>query len=101
MSYTAKFPTQAIRRQFLKDMAALPPDLQDKGWEAIRHLERNPRPFGTKIFKQLKPPVYLYAYAASYRLRIGGYRILYDVDDKTKTVWVFALRKRNEKTYKK
>ena len=100
MSYTAQFPTEAIRKRFLKEMDGLPTELQERIWEAIRCLQRRLRPFGAKIFKQLNPPVYLYTYAASYRLRIGEYRVLYDVDDHTKIVWIFALRKRNERTYK-
>lgn len=100
MEYTARFPTENIRNKFLQTLAALPEARQDQVWEALRQLERAPRPFGAKVFKQLKPPVYLYTYAASYRVRIGEWRILYDVDDKTRTVWVYALRKRNERTYK-
>jgi mRNA-degrading endonuclease RelE of RelBE toxin-antitoxin system len=99
VSYTARFPTEHIQKEFLKGLSALSKDTQSQIWEALRGLEKDPRPFGRKIFKQLRPPVYLYTYAASYRFRVGEYRILYDVDDKARIVWVFALRRRNEKTY--
>ena len=100
MKYTARFPTEKIRKKFLEGLSTLPSVMQEQIWDALRQLERNPRPFGVKVFKQLKPPVYLYTYAASYRVRIGDWRVLYDVEDATKTVWVYALRKRNEQTYK-
>ena len=35
-----------------------------------------------------------------HKLRIGDYRVLYDIDDKKKTVWIFNLRRRSERTYK-
>jgi mRNA-degrading endonuclease RelE of RelBE toxin-antitoxin system len=61
--------------------------------------QRTQSPSGAKPFKQLKPPVFVYQFAAQYRVRVGDYRILYDVDDKQRIVWIFALRKRNERTY--
>ena len=100
MAYTAKFPTEILQKRFLKEISALPAPLQAQIWEAVNSLQTHPRPFGRKLFKQLAPPVYLYTYAASYRIRIADHRVLYDVDDRTKTVWVFALRRRNEKTYR-
>ena len=68
--------------------------------QAIEDLQSDPRPFGAKLFKQLNPPVELSQYVAQYRLRVGNYRILYDVDDHRRIVWIFALRKRNEGTYR-
>ncbi len=68
--------------------------------EMIEGLEENPRPFGQKIFKTLKPSIRLWQWSAQYRLRAGDDRILYDVDDERKIVWILALRKRNEQIYK-
>jgi len=59
--------------------------------EAVLALEKTPRPFGTKPFKQLKPPIDLYQLTSLYRVRIGNYRVLYDVEDKKKKVWIIAL----------
>jgi len=39
-------------------------------------------------------------FTAQYRLRIGDYRVLYDVDDERRIVWILALRKRGERTDK-
>ena len=100
MKYTAKFPNATVEKYFWKEYAKLPQGLQAEILEAIRSLEHDPRPFGQKLFKQLRPPLAVYAHAAQYRIRLGDYRILYDVDDQRKTVWIYVLRKRNEKTYR-
>lgn len=68
--------------------------------EKIEKLADNPRPFAEKPFLKLKPPIQFYQFTAQYRLRVGDYRILYDVDDERKIVWILALRIRSEKTYK-
>lgn len=68
--------------------------------EAIEELADNPYPYGERPFKKLRPPVQFYQFTAQYRVRIGNYRVLYDVDDKRKTVWILALRKRGKRTYK-
>jgi mRNA-degrading endonuclease RelE of RelBE toxin-antitoxin system len=39
-------------------------------------------------------------FTAQYRLRIGPYRILYDVDDRLKKVILLKLAKRDEQTYR-
>lgn len=100
MKYTARFPNNILGKYFWKECALLPKDIQQEITEAIRSLESIPRPFGQKPFKQLKPPIAMYAYTAQYRIRVRDYRILYDVDDKQKIVWVYALRRRSEKTYR-
>ena len=64
--------------------------------EAIEGLVDNPRPAGEP---KIKPPLIVYQYAAQYRLKIRNYRVLYDVDDKRQIVWIFDVRKRNERTY--
>ena len=100
MSYELRFPNTSIERKFGKILDSVSPKtMQDRIMEAVEGLADNPRPFGEKIFKQIKPPIQFYQYVAQYRLRVGDYRILYDVDDKRKIVWILALRKRNEKTY--
>lgn len=38
-------------------------------------------------------------FIAQYRLRIGPYRLLYDVDDQRKKVILLKLAKRDEHTY--
>ena len=68
--------------------------------EAVEKLADGPRPYRKKLFKKLKPSIKFYDVTAQYQIRIGNYRVLYDVDDKRKIVWVLALGKRSERTYK-
>ncbi len=63
--------------------------------KTVESLATNPRPFGKNPFKKLKLPVQFYEMTAQYRIRIGDYRVLYDVDDKKNIVWILALRKRS------
>mgnify|MGYP000371374666 CR=1 FL=1 len=101
MKYKIKFPSRSIAKKFMDVLEKIPDvHIQEKIMKEVEKLADNPRPYGKKPFKKLKPPVSLYQFVAQYRLRIGNYRVLYDVDDKRKTVWILALRKRSERTYK-
>lgn len=100
MKYEVKFPTYPLERKFGKVLSKVHQrDVQEKIMEEVEKLADEPRPGGKK-FKALRPPISFYEFAAGYRIRIGDYRVLYDVDDEKKIVWVLALRKRSEGTYK-
>lgn len=60
--------------------------------EAIEKLKQQPRIRGT--IKLENAPV------ASYRYRVGDFRILFDIDDEAKRVEILDIRKRGESTYK-
>lgn len=97
MKYEVKFPTPSIEKKFLKILNNITPkEIREQIKEKVLSLADNPRPYGEP---KIKPPLEVYNYVAQYRLRVGNYRVLYDVDDKRKTVWILALRKRNERTY--
>lgn len=97
MKYQAKFPTQSLVKKFENRPKKIPSkNIQNKIKDKILTLAGNPRPQGKP---KIKPPIKLYSYVAQYRLRIGDYRVLYDVDDKKGIVWLYCLRKRNERTY--
>lgn len=100
MKYRVLFPTLSLEDKFYKLLVKLPRKIQDVVMETTSSLSENPYPEGKNIFKKLTPPLKLIQYTAQYRLRIGKYRVLYDVDEAKKIVWVFALRKRSEDTYK-
>lgn len=101
MNYRVDFPNDSIERKFEKALLKIsPPSLQDEIMNKVEGLANNPRPFGEKPFKRLNPPIECYYFTARYRIRIGNYRVLYDVDDKNRIVWILALRKRDEGTYK-
>ena len=65
--------------------------VQSRVQKEIANLSINPRPAGVKKLSGRLNGVW--------RLRIGDYRLLYDVDDKQRIVWIFDVRKRNERTY--
>lgn len=101
MRYSVKFPTQKIADKFKNFLASISKkSIQTKIMDEVEKLSNNPRPFSKKPFTQLNPPIQIQQYVAHYRIRIGDYRVLYDVEDKKKTVWIYALRKRGEGTYK-
>ncbi|MFH1096943.1 MAG: type II toxin-antitoxin system RelE/ParE family toxin [Candidatus Desantisbacteria bacterium] len=99
MKYEVLFPNEGIKSKFQKAISVLLPKEKQKIKEKIEFLSVNPRPEGN-VFKHLKPPISLYNLTAQYRIRIGDYRVLYDVDDENYKVWILALRRRNERTYK-
>ncbi|MCP5051080.1 MAG: type II toxin-antitoxin system RelE/ParE family toxin [bacterium] len=100
MTYDVRFPNHSIEKKFNKFLLKIPQaKTRDEVMESIEKLSDNPRPYGAKTFKKLKAPVQFYKYTAQYRLRIGDYRVLYDIDDNREIVWILAIRKRNERTY--
>jgi mRNA-degrading endonuclease RelE of RelBE toxin-antitoxin system len=100
MKYDLKFPSVSVEEKFHKVLSRLPADTRDRVMEAVEKLADEPHPYGPLDSLKLKPPAAIYQYAAQYRLRAGDYRVLYDVDTKRRIVWVLALRRRNEQTYK-
>ena len=101
MKYKCCFPSESTQKRFEKNLSQIPHDnLQDEIMEAIAKLEENPRPFGAKPFKQLNPPIQCYNFTAHYRIRVRDYRVLYDITDEKKIIWIIALKKRDERTYR-
>lgn len=101
MKYRVKFPSLSVESKFKTALSLISQlGIQDRIMDGIAMFANNPRPFGRKLFKQLKPPIQFYQLTAQYRIRIGDYRVLYDVDDKKRIVWILVLRKRSERTYR-
>ena len=96
MKYSVRFPTRSAEKKFFKILGTCPKEIRANIRSKTLTLGNDPRPYGEP---KIKPPLEVYNYTAQYRLRIGDYRVLYDVDDRTKTVWILALRKRNERAY--
>lgn len=99
MGYEVVFPSERVERAFEKSLSKLLPDYQDAIVAAIRRLAMNPRPEGKRT-KKLAGQFILSQFTAQYRLRIGPYRLLYDIDDQRKKVVLLKLAKRDEHTYK-
>jgi mRNA interferase RelE/StbE len=75
-----------ILRRAVKDIARLPGNYPRQAGERIEALARDPRPPGAK--KLSGDP--------GYSLRIGVYRILYDIDDGAQVVTVYRVKHRRE-----
>lgn len=98
MSYAVVFPSERVERVFKKTLEKTPADYQEDIVQAIRALGTTPRPQGKRT-KRLKGQVIVSQFTAEYRLRVGPYRILYDIDDGQKKVVLLKLLKRDEHTY--
>jgi len=95
--YKVKFPNASIEKKFYKELDCVQPkSLQDEILKMASSLADDPRPKGEP---KIKPSLEVYNFTAQYRVSIKNYRVLYDVNDHIKTVWILALRKRNERTY--
>lgn len=82
MSYRVEF-TAAAARQVKK----LPRPARDRVLDAIEDLEEDPRPHGARK---------LVGERTAWRIRIGDYRVLYDVFDSELTVFVVRAAHRRE-----
>lgn len=98
MPYKVVFASERVEREFEKALRKIPNDYQASIAEAIRSLGQYPRPGGKKL-KKLKGRVPIAHLTAQYRIRIGPYRMLYDVDDGAGKVVLLKLVRRNERTY--
>ncbi|HQW86046.1 MAG TPA: type II toxin-antitoxin system RelE/ParE family toxin [Flavobacteriales bacterium] len=77
-----------ISRQAIKDLEALPTNAVVKVTKAIEGLRMEPRPAGCKKLKGQRE--YLW------RIRVGNYRIIYDIKDKIRVVEVREVGDRKE-----
>ncbi len=98
MGYEVVFPSERVERAFQKVLSKIPAEYQEAIVRAIRSLETNPRPEGKRT-KKLAGQLILSEFTAQYRLRIGPYRVLYDLDEQGKKVILLKLAKRDEHTY--
>jgi len=75
-----------LRRPAIKDFKDIPSDYARLISKHIDLLEQNPRPTDSKKLKG----------DAGYSLRIGVYRVLYEIDDQIKLVTVHRVKHRRE-----
>ena len=81
MAYTVE-----IKRSAEKEMESLPREVHRRITAKIVSLEMNPRPAGIRKLQGTE----------GYRLRVGDYRVLYTVDDRSQTVVVYSVAHRRE-----
>ena len=98
MDYEVVFPSERVERLFQKTLEKIPTNYRTAIIAAVRSLKTNPRPDGKRT-KKLIGELIVSRFTAEYRLRVGPYRVLYDVDDQRKKVVLLKLAKRNEQTY--
>ena len=75
-----------LRRQAYKDLESIPNAYVRLIAQHIDSLEDNPRPNDSKKLKG----------DAGFSLRVGTYRVLYDIDDKSKVVTIYRIKHRRE-----
>jgi mRNA interferase RelE/StbE len=73
-----------------RDLSRLARDVQKRVSVSIDSLKENPRSVG---FKKLKLSLHN---QHLYRIRVGHYRIIYQIDDKTHVVLVVTIQHRRE-----
>ncbi|MDL1909578.1 type II toxin-antitoxin system RelE/ParE family toxin [Chloroflexi bacterium CFX6] len=75
-----------LRRRAYKDLESIPSNYARLIASHLDALESNPRPNDSKKLKD----------DAGFSLRVGAYRILYDIDDKAKLVTIYRIKHRRE-----
>jgi len=80
-----------VKRQVEKDFRKVDRLLIDSIIEAIESLRNDPRPMNSRKMKNT---------AMTFRIRVGDYRVIYQVDDTNKVITVFHVRHRKD-AYKK
>ncbi|WP_293144832.1 MULTISPECIES: type II toxin-antitoxin system RelE/ParE family toxin [unclassified Microcoleus] len=82
MTYTIIIP-KAVQKQ----LDALPDDIYDRIAVKIQQLAENPRPDGV---------VKLKGYENEYRIRIGDYRVRYEIEDEELRILLLQCKHRKE-----
>ena len=79
---------QTANRRVEKEIARLEKQTRQRVIQAIKSLEKQPRPPGARqLAGQMK---------GAWRIRVGSYRVLYDIDDQQNIVIILAVLHRRE-----
>ena len=76
-----------LERGAEKNLARLSPDNHDRVIDAIRALSTNPRPPGCRKLTGSKN---------DWRIRVGDYRVIYEIADEIRVVRINRVRHRRE-----
>jgi mRNA interferase RelE/StbE len=79
-----------IEKRAKKELFKLPVNIRIKLERAIDLLSKNPRPIQSKSLIG----------ADAYRLRVGNYRVIYEINDKIITIYIIKVAHRKD-VYKK
>ena len=75
-----------IRRRAQKELAGLPAEAYERAKEAMRDLGEEPRPTGSRKLTGRE----------GWRIRVGDYRVIYEIDDAQRTVTVLHVGHRRD-----
>lgn len=75
-----------LAKSAVKELESLPTKPHDWIIEHLRQLEENPRIFGAQKLRARE----------AYKLRVGSYRIIYEIDDTTQEVKVLMVEDRKQ-----
>jgi mRNA interferase RelE/StbE len=76
-----------LERAVERDLRRLSAEIHDRIIRAIQGLARNPRPPGCRKLTGTEN---------DWRIRVGDYRVVYDIDDAVRLVRVIRVRHRRE-----
>jgi mRNA interferase RelE/StbE len=76
-----------VERSAEKDLRRLPLDLRFRVADALRSLANDPRPVGSRKLAETKH---------DWRIRVGDYRVIYEIADSIRVVRVYRVRHRRE-----
>jgi mRNA interferase RelE/StbE len=76
----------SIKRRAQKELSQLPPGAYEQVREAIFALAHNPRPMGCQKLSA----------RAGWRIRVGDFRVIYEIDDKQETIGVLHIGHRRD-----
>jgi mRNA interferase RelE/StbE len=75
-----------IKRSAEKELESLPDKIHNKVVSRLLLLKNNPRPQGVKKLRS----------ETGYRIRVGDYRVLYDIDDENNVLEIYSVAHRRE-----
>ncbi len=76
----------SLTKSAAKELDGLPSKAHDKIVDHLRQLEKDPRLFGAEKLTSID----------AYKLRVGNYRIVYEIDDPNKEVRVVMVDDRKQ-----
>lgn len=76
-----------VERSAEKDLRELPPDVRSRVADSLRGLASNPRPVGCRKLAGAKH---------DWRIRVGAYRVIYEIAEPPNLVRVYRIRHRRE-----
>ena len=75
-------------RRVARQLRRLPPTIFRRLDQAILGLKSDPRPQGSRKLR--------YSTIGEYRLRVGDYRVIYDIDDQQREIVILRLMHRRD-----